>query len=67
MEDIKQAAKWMQEGKRVIRKSERSLGCIYRMRESDHFLEMLTFSKEWVEKSIFRIEDLLADDWEMAE
>jgi hypothetical protein len=67
MADIQQAAEWMKEGKRVRRISERSLSYVYRMRPTDGFPEMLTFMGEWTEKSILTVDDLLADDWEIAD
>ena len=61
MADIKQAAKWMQEGRRVKRPDERD-GVALRCRTNG-----------WLSRSAagknpaLHVTDLLADDWEIAE
>lgn len=60
MADIIQAAKWMQEGKRV-RRVEQLDGCTYGL--SRHSIRVV-FQDEHT--AIFFNDDLLATDWEIA-
>jgi urease gamma subunit len=59
MADIKQAAKWMQEGKKV-RREESMDGCAYML--SKHSIRVVFDSEH---TAIFFNDDLLADDWEV--
>ena len=60
MADIKQAAKWMNEGRPVRRPQSEDDG-IYEASSIGHFVERNTEDKAWL-----TTEDLLADDWEIA-
>ena len=65
MADIKQAAKWMQEGKRVRRKGWLEEELYLYLPEGD--------DEAWAEHPSYHytadytMQDLLADDWEIAE
>ena len=59
MADIKQAAKWMDEGKRVKR---REWKAVYEAQDA------IYMPVKWDQHDApFSIQDLLADDWEIAE
>jgi hypothetical protein len=60
MADIRQAAKWMLERKQV-RRAEQMDGCTYRL--SKHSTRIV-FGDEHT--AIFFNDDILADDWEIA-
>jgi len=60
MADIKQAAKWMDEGKKVTRKGCRGNWVFRRGTEGEICLSRNS-------NPIIFTEDLLADDWEIAE
>jgi len=64
MSDIKQAAKWMEQGKRVRRASFPSwvLGIIG---ETVYYLP--NGSSEHRDTTVFGISDILAEDWEISE
>jgi hypothetical protein len=61
MSDIKQAAKWMQEGKRVESFSARRSSGIYAREQDGEFFTMRTGIRVRL-----TMDDLLADDWEIA-
>ena len=61
MADIKQAAEWMRQGKKV-RRAESLDGCSYML--SKHSIRVV-FNDEHT--AIFFNDDLLADDWEICE
>jgi hypothetical protein len=66
MADIKQAAKWMQEGKPVRRELMRHGGW-FEIGE-DGFIHWVTKGADDIELSdMIDAPDLLADDWEIAE
>jgi hypothetical protein len=58
MADIKQAAKWMQEGK-VVRRAEIPYWEIYQGDRTGHVMNGANDDAQ------FRPDDLLADDWEI--
>lgn len=61
MADIKQAAKWMQQGKIVSSAESQRISPIYMNTDSDLFY---TFPNRV--RTYLTINDLLADDWEVA-
>ena len=65
MADIKQAAKWMQEGKRVTRNDDYTLAAT---EDDDDLFSVHCFYEdgEEVVHTLFT-DDLLADDWEIEE
>ena len=65
MADIKQAAKWMQEGKRVRRPNYMDKGS-YFFAGSD-FIHYFSASLGREIEDALENKDLLADDWEIAE
>jgi len=82
MADIKQAAKWLQEGKRVCRPEEHMHADFFWMNIRKQWVAIqdaqlqnpddsddgdeYPFSKYHTGFAIFTAEDLLADDWEIA-
>lgn len=74
MADIKQAAKWMQEGKLVRRPSWPPLHCIGEdnsdrgtARGMIAYWHNVSDAKDAKKAKIIIFSDLLADDWELAE
>ena len=61
MADIKQAAKWAREGRRVESRDSGRRHAIY-MSEFEIFYDAITGARVY-----FGLADLLADDWEIAE
>jgi hypothetical protein len=61
MADVKQAAKWMQEGKRVYSYDSNRTQAIY-MSENELFYTVETGARVQIQ-----LPDLLAEDWEIAE
>ena len=68
MADILQAAKWMQEGHKVVRASQRQLGCkgnqasVVRCNEKG-----LLYCPTCFKIVTLTLESILADDWEIEE
>jgi hypothetical protein len=75
MANIQQAAKWMQEGKHVTRpvrdfeivSGEGTGGRIFFEKSELGFVEARGCCKEHESKAMLLVEDLLADDWQLAE
>ena len=61
MADIKQAAKWMQKGRRVYSVDSQRSQSIY-MNENELFYGAVSGVR-----TFFHLEDLLADDWEISQ
>lgn len=67
MADIKQAAKWIREGK-LVRRPIWDDGLVWK---SDNYgavsLEALNINVDAYQSDLLEVDDLLADDWEIAE
>ena len=65
MANIIQAARWMREGKEVIRTAPEEEGYRYRIDEGGFVVRFARITRRWVCKNVFAVEDLLANDWEI--
>lgn len=68
MADIKQAAKWMQEGRKVRRSTRSFIWQDWKGRKRPYAVRLIRRADGInIHAANFGIEDILADDWEIAE
>lgn len=67
MADIKQAAKWMQEGKKVRRLANCDEGSFFCCGYTNHFIHYQSRPLGRAIEDAMETDDLLADDWVIAE